>query len=642
MKNSTFHSFVVSIASFVWILVFTNMAISQNIEPPKTGWLIGVVKEKLYGKPVSNVRIETGRRIIDIERDGTLNMRSHNEIDSINISSTTNENGEYRIQVPLVGNDFFIIKYSKPGYEDLVYSLTEASIFSDPSVNEIYIYKKTYTKIEINELNEILLNEKEINELSKESFQEALEDTTGETIRSINCTYSSIPAQVYVSHLVEQYNNPSCNNSNGYTGNINFVDYIEGVIKWEYYNAWPSSSELEGLKAQAVAARTYSLKRVTLGLPANCGQSYTSVTNSTCHSAAQTTSQNVLLYNSTSLKSVAYFAQCNGDVTQNSEEGKWGLSSGCSTSCSVCGNTEAWHRTKACSGHASPSVCLSFIPSAQVNRKIRGHGVGLCQWGAHYFNLAGFKFDNILSEFYTNMCIANYNYQAPSNDNSCTPTTLSVATSCSNTLAHNFNATTTTGIPNPTCGFSSTTSKDVWFRFTVPSSGQYRIETYKGSITDAAMATYIGGCSSLTQVACNDTYNGNTMPTIAGTSTPGLWIYVRVWGKSGAIGTFSICVKNSLNAFQENLNDETNIYLSQGEINVFPNPIYPGQTLYLTGIQDGSEIALLDPLQKSHISQIISGEGLVEFDISNAISGIYFLQIRKKGLPTTYKEILIQ
>jgi|694.fasta_scaffold00173_77 gliding motility-associated-like protein len=107
-------------------------------------------------------------------------------------------------------------------------------------------------------------------------------------------------------------------------------------------------------------------------------------------------------------------------------------------------------------------------------------------------------------------------------------------------------------------GFSGSTA-DVWFKVTVPPSGNIYITPQPnlgaGFITDGVMAIYSGAtCSSLTQIACSDDYTaypGGTndlLPYIAATGlTPGATIYIRYWGYATSTGSFGICVQSPTN-----------------------------------------------------------------------------------------------
>ncbi|MGV3637086.1 MAG: T9SS type A sorting domain-containing protein, partial [Flavobacteriales bacterium] len=116
-------------------------------------------------------------------------------------------------------------------------------------------------------------------------------------------------------------------------------------------------------------------------------------------------------------------------------------------------------------------------------------------------------------------------------------------------------ACTAPGVPAPGCGtFSSTTSRDVWYRFVAPASGTVGIHvngnTSSIPVFDAAAALYTaasGDCNGpLTLVDCDDDHGPGLGAYIIRTDlVPGDTYYIRVWGEgtSGSqTGIFYICL----------------------------------------------------------------------------------------------------
>jgi hypothetical protein len=85
----------------------------------------------------------------------------------------------------------------------------------------------------------------------------------------------------------------------------------------------------------------------------------------------------------------------------------------------------------------------------------------------------------------------------------------------------------------------------VWFKVQVPSTGRVRISTFAGTMNDAVIAFYYGGCNNLVPAnpTCFDDTNGNLMPSVTINGIPGTWWYIRVWGYGGTVGSFSICAQ---------------------------------------------------------------------------------------------------
>jgi len=142
------------------------------------------------------------------------------------------------------------------------------------------------------------------------------------------------------------------------------------------------------------------------------------------------------------------------------------------------------------------------------------------------------------------LCIQN----APANNHCGGSIALPVTEACFSQNFTNAGATHSPSTPTPNCGgtFNATTARDVWFHFTAPPSGVVYIETTAGSLTNANMQLYSGNCNSLVRVECNTNSGPGDMPYIdrrCNPLTPGVVYRIRVWGASGAQGTFNICVR---------------------------------------------------------------------------------------------------
>jgi len=107
---------------------------------------------------------------------------------------------------------------------------------------------------------------------------------------------------------------------------------------------------------------------------------------------------------------------------------------------------------------------------------------------------------------------------------------------------------------NPSC-WTSGSMNTVWYSFVAPASGQVKIKTELGTLTNTQIAVYQGACNNLTMVtsACNQ----NSPNGCGGTSnnsalhvtglTPGVTYYVRVDGANDLIGTFQIWIIDGIN-----------------------------------------------------------------------------------------------
>jgi len=166
------------------------------------------------------------------------------------------------------------------------------------------------------------------------------------------------------------------------------------------------------------------------------------------------------------------------------------------------------------------------------------------------------------------ICITGTATAVPTNDEACSAIQLPTVTStCLYSEFSSVGATASISAPTPSSctggsapqqgGFSAS-SKDIWFKITVPSSGNIHVTAKPnmgvGSITDGVMVLYSGTCSALTQIACSDDhtlYPGSTndlLPLISSSGlTPGSTVYLRYFGYGSSSGNFGICVTTATN-----------------------------------------------------------------------------------------------
>jgi len=166
------------------------------------------------------------------------------------------------------------------------------------------------------------------------------------------------------------------------------------------------------------------------------------------------------------------------------------------------------------------------------------------------------------------ICVTGTATAAPTNDEPCSAIQLpTVTASCVYSQFTTIGATSTVAAPTPSScvggsglqqGGYSATSKDVWFKITVPSSGSIQVTSEPnigtGAITDGVMALYSGTCGSLTQIACSDDHTlypgtaNDLLPMISASSlTPGSTVYLRYFGYGSSSGLFGICVSTTTN-----------------------------------------------------------------------------------------------
>ena len=99
------------------------------------------------------------------------------------------------------------------------------------------------------------------------------------------------------------------------------------------------------------------------------------------------------------------------------------------------------------------------------------------------------------------------------------------------------------------CGIRDQDVKDMWFKVTVPLSGnvQIDIESIADGLIDTDMEVYSGGCASLIVLACNsykEVYNNPHARIELENRTPMEILYVRVIGRNNTKGKFQICAND--------------------------------------------------------------------------------------------------
>jgi len=161
---------------------------------------------------------------------------------------------------------------------------------------------------------------------------------------------------------------------------IDLEDYIKGVVPSEM----PSSWEMEALKAQAIAARSYALanlgKRASMGFdlkdtPEDQAYGGASAETVKTNSAVDQTSKLVLTYNYKIVS--AYYSASAGGQTINAKD-VWG----------------------------ADVPYIRSVPSYDGNVKKNGHGVGMSQHGANNLAKDGYNAYQILQYFYKNVKFA--------------------------------------------------------------------------------------------------------------------------------------------------------------------------------------------------------------------------------------------
>lgn len=167
-------------------------------------------------------------------------------------------------------------------------------------------------------------------------------------------------------------------------GTINFEEYVAGVVSAE--NGWYENGNIENLKAQAIASRTYALKRTNYcqsSIKSSQGaQVYKPTNNAAILRAVEETKGMILTYNG-EIFSTEYDAFC---VKSRSADSY--------TLRQPSQNYPGKYQV-------IPKSFVAEMGSAYVKMDYcYGHGRGMSQIGARYLQRQGYTYDQILSYYY--------------------------------------------------------------------------------------------------------------------------------------------------------------------------------------------------------------------------------------------------
>jgi hypothetical protein len=196
-----------------------------------------------------------------------------------------------------------------------------------------------------------------------------------------SASLSALPTTIAVRHTT----------TTGYTEMlVPLEDYVKGVVPNEVSYTWPA----ETLKAQAVAARSYgAASQLTRGYvwDDTRSQVYNPANRHPETDAAVDATRNVVVTYAGSVAQAYFFAQCNGSTTRDSERAiDW-------QHCAVSNwSYIAYCRARSCGGHAAYANGCSGDTYGY-----RGHGVGMCQYGARARASEGLPYADILQRYYT-------------------------------------------------------------------------------------------------------------------------------------------------------------------------------------------------------------------------------------------------
>lgn len=167
---------------------------------------------------------------------------------------------------------------------------------------------------------------------------------------------------------------------------MNLEEYVKGVVAAEMYSDWP----IEALKAQAVAARTFSVKNthhdhsnIDVCTDPNCCQAWEGpLYDAAIVDSVTSTCNEVITYNGTIIREALFFSHCNGHTRNSEDYSGW--------------NYVPYLRGVSCG-------CADEYGWTDYN----GHGVGMCQYGAKVMAEQGFSYVDILKHYYSGVAIAS-------------------------------------------------------------------------------------------------------------------------------------------------------------------------------------------------------------------------------------------
>ncbi|HRH71431.1 MAG TPA: hypothetical protein PLB89_18165, partial [Flavobacteriales bacterium] len=196
----------------------------------------------------------------------------------------------------------------------------------------------------------------------------------------------------------------------------------------------------------------------------------------------------------------------------------------------------AAYSASACSATMTQIACNANSPSSNMPELAL---TGLTGGTTYYFRVWA-EGNTTFGQF--NICAV----EPPTNDEPCGAISLTVGTSCSLTSTTNVSATNSSAAVAPGCGSFTSSSRDVWYSFTAPTSGIAIIQSTAGTLTDGSMALYTAStctASGLSLVQCSADEGAGTMPFLRFADlVPGATYYIRYWGTGSSSGTFNLCV----------------------------------------------------------------------------------------------------
>jgi hypothetical protein len=257
------------------------------------------------------------------------------------------------------------------------------------------------------------------------------------------------------------------------------------------------------------------------------------------------------------------------------------------------------------------------------------------------------------------------------NDEICQHTNLTVNSTLIYTNGTNQTATQslTPSVPSVACGCPST-AYDVWYKVDMPSTGVMTVSVAGDGNFDPVVALYYGNsCTDICYLACrfdNSNPAAGSSPTISLSGTPGLDIYIRVWGYNGTRGTFRIGVTNTVpsygslianrNLLQQATEQKTALGFDnvapvtlvmplgtaaavkpkEFEVKAYPNPVKQSLTVDYTLEHDAQNVSISMSDISGRVVYVKNTEGVIGvnnhiINVENMATGTYILKVMHKN-----------
>ncbi|WP_196894967.1 T9SS type A sorting domain-containing protein [Aureivirga marina] len=566
--------------------------------------IYGKVQNIIDSSPISDVKISIFEREVTYAEDGLPILHKKDYKKPI-LKLISRNDGTFKGKVSFNSEKaYYYVLIEKNNYIKLHKDILIIDIESD--------FKELLFKLQSKSLNtkeEFIVEqilEREFDQKNIEKAQDPIEapfyeeSENQEKILNDNCTYNNVPTNVYVKYLHNGYN--GSNSNSGFTGYIDFDEYIAGVVKAEIAGI---TTNLNVKKAQAVAARTYSMNKHLSNNPVNIGQAYKDTYDSGTLLSSTETTKEIILYNNQVINAI-YAARCNGDFTQNAHEGVWSPYSSCNTS----GNYVPYLISKPCSGHNNCSnynespCCSTQISSTGNSGYIYGHGVGLCQRGVEQWGeIHNKNYCEIIKKYYHNVCIANTDCSSNSsllNCNSAIPLQCGVS----------YHGSSASGVPSYVssygCNNWTETGPERVHKFTAPSSGtlSVSISNFSGDLD----VYILDSCDP--QDCVGQVYSSHAVLINA---VAGKTYYMVVDSDDGSTSSYDIIVNcNSLSVSKHD----------QKTFSIYPNPTK--DILNIEASFEVEKIIVFNTLGKKQPIDIINSN---QISTASLPKGIYILQI---------------